>query len=57
MLTPQKMANFRMNSNQNVIPTSSPYEAARAASISRAKKSDIMLDPTLSITLESRPRP
>ena len=57
MLPTQKSANFRINSNQNVTPTSSPYDAAKAASISSAKNSDIMLDPTLSITLESRPSP
>ena len=40
-----------------MMPTSSPYEAASAANISRAKNRDIILEPTLSITLESRPRP
>ena len=53
----QNAANFTRNPIQNMNPTSSPYDAAKAASISSARNSDIIDDPTLNITLESRPKP
>ena len=56
-LPTQKAANFRMNSSQNVSPLSSLNIPASPASMTRAMNSEIIDDPTLSITLELRPRP
>ena len=53
----KKMVNFTRNSSQKMMPASSPYDAANAASIIRAMNSDSMLEPTLSMTLESRCSP
>ena len=39
--------NFSRNMIQNTKPTSSPYDAASAASISRARNNEIIDDPTL----------